>query len=376
VRTDFDDTIRLQNRRLAELRNKAARLEREFSNARHSLEREIAQAAQTWEPADQDADPYVDAPDLDDAQEAADLAAAEEYPEPEFGLPPEPPDDYDPDGFAEHSDSFIRGDDVRSSGDRTEELVSRGRTVARIKFWSPKRIALFGAPVFVLLLVILFMALSGGGASWPASVATVQAQVTKACQNPDVKSEPGQVNFACAKGTRQILWVFALLTSANNPEFADAKTGRVGLEPITPSQGGEMAFSLNLHHPYDPTNPVDSISVAARAINNIIGGATVTGTGGKSVIEPGLESDPANCIRYTGSSGMTARKGFPRVCASPVTSQAGQAALVADVYQKWIIGAGPRAAQDAALLFENAGDPGNPQVQAIVRQVIDAQPHP
>jgi hypothetical protein len=29
----------------------------------------------------------------------------------------------------------------------------------------------------------------------------------------------GQVNFACAEGTRQILWVFALLTSRNNPAF-------------------------------------------------------------------------------------------------------------------------------------------------------------
>src|SRR5262249_60861642 len=116
----------------------------------------------------------------------------------------------------------------------------------------------------------------GRGAEWPPSVATVESQIAPACQNPDGGSEPGLVNFACAKSTRQILWVFALLTSGNNPNFADARTGRVGLEPITPAQGGEVAWSLNLHHPYSPTNPVDSLQVAARAINNIIGGAATT----------------------------------------------------------------------------------------------------
>jgi hypothetical protein len=27
-------------------------------------------------------------------------------------------------------------------------------------------------------------------------------------------------------------------------------------------------WSLNLHHPYDPANPIDSLAGAARAINN------------------------------------------------------------------------------------------------------------
>ena len=56
-----------------------------------------------------------------------------------------------------------------------------------------------------------------GRPAWPA----VQREVARACQNPDVKSEPGQVNFACARATRQILWVFALLTSGDNPNFGD-----------------------------------------------------------------------------------------------------------------------------------------------------------
>ena len=131
-----------------------------------------------------------------------------------------------------------------------------------------------------LLVVLILLVTSGSGASWPASVPRVQGWIEQACKNPNVMSEPGQVNFACAKGTRQILWVFALITSENNPSFADTKTGRQGLEPITPGQGGQVAAALNLHHPYDPSNPLDSIQVAARAINDIIGGATVTGTTG------------------------------------------------------------------------------------------------
>ena len=132
------------------------------------------------------------------------------------------------------------------------------------------------------------------------------------------------MNFACAKATRQILWVFALLTSNDNPHFADTKTGRQGLEPITPSQGGAVAASLNLHHPYDPANPIDSIAVAARAINDIIGGATLTGTDGNPVVQPGLESHSGNCLRYSGSGLVTSRQGFPDLCARPVTGTQGQ----------------------------------------------------
>jgi hypothetical protein len=200
-------------------------------------------------------------------------------------------------------------------------------------------------------------------------VSRVDGEIAKACQNPDVRSEPGQVNFACAKSTRQILWVFSLLTSGNNPNFAEAGSGRVGLEPITPTQGGAVAMSLNLHHPYRPTDPIDSLEVAARAINDIIGGATVTGAYGNPIVQAGLESSAANCLRYTGSAKVIARKGFPGLCARPVSSPAGQAALVADVYQRWVVGAAPKAAQTAAVLYENAKNPGSPQVQAILKHL-------
>ena len=252
--------------------------------------------------------------------------------------------------------------------DPTVGIVNHGRQSAYRRGLSRRgMIAIAGAAI--ALATVLAVIISSGGASWPSSVATVQAEIAKACQNPDVVSEPGQVNFACAKATRQVLWVFALLTSGNNARFEDAKTGRQGLEPITPGQGGEVAASLNLHHPYDPANPIDSIAVAARAINDIIGGATLTGTDGNPVVQPGLEGHSRNCLRYTGSGLVTSREGFPDLCTHRITSTAGQAALVADVYRKWIVGASTGAAHDAAVLFANSGNPGDPQVQAILKQL-------
>lgn len=52
-----------------------------------------------------------------------------------------------------------------------------------------------------------------------------------------------------------------------------------------------------------------------------------------------------------------------------MTSPQGQAALVADVYRKWIVGAPAKEAQDAAVLFQNADNPANPRVQAILKSL-------
>jgi hypothetical protein len=256
---------------------------------------------------------------------------------------------------------------------RTETLVTQGRPGAYRPGLSNRSKLAIGIGLLAVLIAVLALVLSSGGASWPASVATVQSEITKACQNPDVRSEPGQVDFACAQSTSQILWVFSLLTSGDNPDFNDTHNARLGLEPIAATQGGQIALSLNLHNPYNPYNPIDSLEVAARAINSIIGGATVTGSDGQAVVQAGLEGERANCLRYTGSAAMTSRAGFPSLCAKPVTP-AGQVALVADVYQKWIVGATPSQAQAAALLFQNSNNPGNPQVQAILRHVPGTTP--
>ena len=254
-----------------------------------------------------------------------------------------------------------------SAQQRTQALIDRGRRSTRRakKPKSRKTLLTVAGIAAVIAIASIFIFRSSPG--WPSSVATVQSQIDTACQNPNIASEPAQLNFACAKDTKQILWVFALMTSGNNPQYSDAKTGRQGLEPITPTQGGQVAWSLNMHHPYDPMDPVDSLQVAARAINNIIGGATLTGTNGKPVVQPGLESDPANCAKYTGSSAIVSHAGFPSQCAQPVTSTTGQAALVADTYRQWMVGATAASAYDVSVLFSNASNPGNPQVQAILK---------
>jgi hypothetical protein len=255
----------------------------------------------------------------------------------------------------------------RPAKDRTRVLIDRGRRTARQRrFRRGRKIGIASAAGLVVL-IIGAMIMFRPGPSWPPSVATVKSQITTACQNPNVVSEPSQVNFACGKDTSQILWVFALMTSNNDASYSDARTGRKGLEPITAAQGGQIAWSLNLHHPYHPSDAIDSLQVAARAINNIIGGATLTGANGNPTVQPGLESKPANCARYTGSSAIISHAGFPSLCASPVTSREGQAALVADVYQQWMVGATSVAAQDVSALFQNANNPGDPQVQAILK---------
>ena len=318
MRTHSDNPSSQQGRRLDDLNSKTAELERELDDVRMLLKCELARG--------------YDEIDIRDIRER-----------------------------------------IGETDARTETLVTQGRPGAYRPGLSNRSKLAIGIGLLAVLIAVLALVLSSGGASWPASVATVQSEITKACQNPDVRSEPGQVDFACAQSTSQVLWVFSLLTSGNNPDFNDTHNGRLGLEPIAATQGGQIALSLNLHNPYNPYNPIDSLEVAARAINSIIGGATVTGSDGQAVVQAGLESEPANCLRYTGSAAMTSRAGFPSLCAKPVTP-AGQVALVADVYQKWIVGATPSQAQAAALLFQNSNNPGDPQVQEILRHVPGTAP--
>jgi hypothetical protein len=344
---------------LADLLNKTAELERKLDDVRMSIRSELGRPAQMRETSP------------DHIRVSCDCGL--EHPHDEYALDmasfpcaaPGPAH-----GFVEVD---FTGQPHRP-GDRTEVLVNHGRHTAyrrRISRALKVKVAA-GTVVVAALATVVALMLPGAQASWPPSVARVHSEIAVACQNPDVKSEPGQVNFACAKATRQVLWVFSLMTSANNPRFADIRTGRMGLEPIAPAQGGEVASSLNLHHPYDPANPTDSLQVAARAINDIVGGATVTGPNGSPVVQSGLESEPSNCVRYTGSAAVTSHHGFPGLCAKPVTSPAGQAALVADVFQKWVVGAPPQAAQDAAMLFENAKNPGDPRVRAILKRLTSS----
>jgi hypothetical protein len=276
-------------------------------------------------------------------------------------------------GYEEQAEPQWPSDGVEAD-DRTEVLINRGRQNARRSRLGPLRghwrLAAAVAGALLVLVIILVTVVPGGNSgSWPSSVATVQKEITVACQNENVAAEPSQANFACGTGTRQILWVFALLTSGDNPGYVDPSTGRKGLEPITPAQGGDVAWSLNLHQPYNPASAVDSLEVAARAINNIIAGATLTSSSGSPSVESGLESSGANCQRYTGSSALTTRPGYPASCAHPVTSSAGQAALVSDVFRQWMVGAPAKLSSEAGVLFVNSNNPGNPQVQQILNSL-------
>jgi hypothetical protein len=282
-------------------------------------------------------------------------------PDPEPGPAPDEPD------LADFTDE---PPDQPGGYGRTEALITHGRQRARrsrtrrvLGHW---RIVLVGVAALLGGVIAALVALGGSNAAWPASVATVQAEIKQACANPDVAAEPSGLNFACDKDTQQVLWVFSLLTSGGNPGYVDQVTGRKGLEPIQPAQGGDIAWSLNLHHPYNASSPLDSLEVAARAINNIIGGATLTSTSGGALVEGGLESTAANCERYTGSARLVTRQGYPARCASPVTPGAGQAALVSDAFQQWMGGTPSQIAAEAGMLFQNSGNPGNPKVQAIL----------
>jgi len=264
-------------------------------------------------------------------------------------------------------DAFV--DAGAAGGGRTEALINRGRPAAKrslgqglLRHW---RLFVVAAISLAAGVVAVLVMVGGPSPSWPASVAAVQTQIKTACANPDTGAEPSGLNFACAKDSQQVLWVFSLLTSGDNPGYVDASTGRKGLEPITPSQGGDIAWSLNLRHLYNPASPIDSLTVAARAVNNIVYGATMTTASGAADVEPGLESTAANCRRYTGSAALATRAGYPARCAAPLTT-AGTAALVSDAFQQWMGGTPSRIASEAGTLYANADNPGNPQVQAIL----------
>jgi len=373
VTTYPDHILRMGSQQLAELKRKAAEFERQLWDAHESLEYEMAQSSfapqEAAEFALQDAAEFVQLGGTDARQQAFRWVPDRAEPDgagrvrPTGPLPVRSPSGPELAGTGPAAP-------VDSPEDRTAELVNHGRHGAQRshRFRSIALVAIAAAAIAALVTVLVVDA-SRPKPGWPAGVARVQREIAVACQNPDVASEPSQVNFACAKGTRQILWVFSLLTSGNNPGYSDNSNGRKGLEPITPSQGGDIAWSLNLHHPYDPASAADSLAVAARAINNIIGGATLTGANGAPVVQPGLESKAANCARYTGSAALVTKQGFPALCAHAISSPAGQAALVSDVFQQWMVGTPGQVATQAGVLFQNADNPGDPRVQAILNSL-------
>ena len=53
----------------------------------------------------------------------------------------------------------------------------------------------------------------------------------------------------------------------------------------------------------------------------------------------------------------------------PSCGASGEAALVSDAFQQWMGGTPSQIASEAGVLFQNAGNPGDPRVQAILHSL-------
>src|SRR5208282_897141 len=74
--------------------------------------------------------------------------------------------------------------------ERTRALIEQGRrSVARARVSRGRRITIATA-AGVAFVTVLAMIVFRKGPSWPPSVTTVQSEITTACQNPNVASEP------------------------------------------------------------------------------------------------------------------------------------------------------------------------------------------
>jgi len=184
---------------LSDLETRAIDLENEFSVWRETRQRALAEQ-------DYDAEPVTNAP-----HESFRRAAGK--PDRGSQAAPRGPVHTAARRAAARSEAHVNG--RTRSDERTRRLVDQGRrSVHRGWFGRGHKITV-GLVVLAVLVIVLITVALRPGASWPSSVAVVQNEITTACQNPNVVSEPNQVNFACDKSSSQILWVFSLMTSGD-----------------------------------------------------------------------------------------------------------------------------------------------------------------
>ena len=177
--TYFDDFIRLNTQRIADLKRTTEDLEREIFDARVSLEHELAESELAAEPAAAQAGRGCQCAPADDYAGADTVRLAGAY-----LAPSRTPDD----------DSGPAGCPVHVPQTRTASLVTHGRRSAYRRGLSRISKVAVGAVIGAVLVAILVVVMAQGGASWPASVAVVQGQTEIACQNPDVRSEIGRAH--------------------------------------------------------------------------------------------------------------------------------------------------------------------------------------
>lgn len=226
--------------------------------------------------------------------------------------------------------------------------------------------------VAIAVIALLVRTVHTGGSGYPGNVNQVKSWISTACQNKNTLPTGSNVQFACSTQGRNILWVFALMSSGANPDYVgkmptqqEQQKGakqRFGLMPVPAGVGTLYASSLDLGHVYSPIPPkqyqsdpryvnqaaVDSLEVAALALNVDLGGTVAYGS-----VQQGLEGNkngPANCQRYTGSSAQTTLTSGLVVCAKPMTPN-GQLAAVEDLWLQWDI---PGSDQNSQTLAKNA----------------------
>ena len=163
-----------------------------------------------------------------------------------------------------------------------------------------------------------------------------------------------------------MLWVFSLLTSGNNPASSTRRPGaRASSRSRRPRAATSPGRSTCTIPTTRPTRSTACRSRPGRSTTSSAAPPSPARPAGPDV-EPGLESKAANCERYTGSALLVTRSGLPGPLRAAGHHRSGQAALVSDVFQQWMGGTPAAMAAQAGVLFENAGNPGNPQVQAIL----------
>ena len=96
----------------------------------------------------------------------------------------------------------------------------------------------------------------------------------------------------------------------------------------------------------------------------------LSGSDRKPAVQPRLESNPANCNRYTGSSAVLTRPSTRHLrCAGDQLFRAGSPGgrRLSGVVRRCVARGRP------GRFFGNANGPGNPQVQAILKALPDGQ---
>ena len=257
------------------------------------------------------------------------------------------------------------------TGARTEALINHGRRPARR---SRTRRVLAHWRLLLSACVALVAGVDRGRCSrsaaaapgWPASVASVRAEIKQACANPDVAAEPSGLNFACAKDTQQVLWVFSLLTSGNNPGYVDQGNWPQGPRANSASPGRGHRLVAQPAPPVQPGEPASTAlrSRPARSTTSSAARPSPLALAAHSSKRTDEHRGELRALHRLGR--LDTRQGYPAACASPVTRATARRRSLAMHSSSGWAARRRRSRAEAGILFQNADNPGSPKVQAIL----------